>query len=227
MIGRATILRKCHAPLGYLSPGMIGFEARGSLSTHLPNAKTAPDRYLVRHFPGIQRALGSHELGDGHRLPAAGNPADGLANVKSDMVPILRTLQTGALSPGALRLLQGGSPRENRNDGHTFYPLPKLLWRLSRTAKATYMRIHLISRRQAAGVSIRFLASLPPVPPRSLTSPDWPNMSWRLLNPTPGEMRGGEMRSEKLASDSMFPLSLHRQCTGMTPPATTSSSAWP
>ena len=62
LIGHATISREFHAPPGYLSPDMIGFEARGSLSSRLRNAKTVPDKYLVRHFLGIQQALGNDEL---------------------------------------------------------------------------------------------------------------------------------------------------------------------
>ena len=65
MNGHTTILLEFHAPLGYLSPGMIGFEARGSLSRYRRNAKTAPGEYLVRHFLEIQQALGNGELGDG------------------------------------------------------------------------------------------------------------------------------------------------------------------
>ena len=45
------------------------------------------EKYLVRHFLGIQQFSGNGEPGSVFWLPGLANPADGMTQVKSDMAP--------------------------------------------------------------------------------------------------------------------------------------------
>ena len=64
----------------------------------------------------MQQSLESSELDDNFRLPGADSPADGLTEAKSDMVPLLRLLESGIFCPGGLRPFRGVSPRQG--EGH-------------------------------------------------------------------------------------------------------------
>ena len=57
---------------------------------------------LARRHLRIQPALEQGGLGNVFRRPGAGNPADGLTKVRSDMVPLLRMLEPGRFNPGSL-----------------------------------------------------------------------------------------------------------------------------
>ena len=70
------------------------------------------DKYLVRHFSGIQKALEAGDLENVYWLPGTENPADSLTKVRSAMDPLLRLLELGAFSPRPLRRLKGVALKE-------------------------------------------------------------------------------------------------------------------
>ena len=55
--------------------------------------------YSVRHLPGFQQFLVNGELGNIYSLPGLENPADGVAEVKSDILPLLRLLESSQAAP--------------------------------------------------------------------------------------------------------------------------------
>ena len=55
----------------------------------------------------IQQSIELEELNNVYWLPGAENPADGLTKVKSDMVPLLRLMESGTYAPGVLSPLKG------------------------------------------------------------------------------------------------------------------------
>ena len=61
--------------------------------------KMIAEKYLVRHFLSIPQPKEGCELDNANWLPAAGNPANGLTQVRSDMAPLLRLLESGHLRP--------------------------------------------------------------------------------------------------------------------------------
>ena len=65
------------------------------------------EKFLVRHFLAIQQAVESGELANVYWIPGLENPADSLTKVKSDMVPLLRLMESGHYNPGVLRPLRG------------------------------------------------------------------------------------------------------------------------
>ena len=64
-------------------------------------------KYLVRHFLSIQRALEGGNLENAYWLPGTENPADGLTEVRSDAVRLLRLSGSGGFRLGQLRPLKG------------------------------------------------------------------------------------------------------------------------
>ena len=66
----------------------------------------------MRHFLGIQQTLENGDLDNVYWLLGLGNPAGGTTKIKSDMIPLLRLLESGALNPGILRLLKSVSFQE-------------------------------------------------------------------------------------------------------------------
>ena len=69
-----------------------------SLFTRRGTRQTIAEKYSARHFLRIQQSLEPAELGN-----ANWNPADCLAEVEGEMVPILRLLEPGAFGPGMFR----------------------------------------------------------------------------------------------------------------------------
>ena len=65
------------------------------------------EKYLVRHFLGIQQSLDHGELDNIFWLPGTENPADGMTKVRSEMPPMLHLLEFGEFYPGTLRPLKG------------------------------------------------------------------------------------------------------------------------
>ena len=59
------------------------------------------DEFSVRRFLGIG------DLETAYLLPGLENPADGMTEVKSDMLPLLRQKESEAFHPGTLRPLEG------------------------------------------------------------------------------------------------------------------------
>ena len=101
--------REFYAPFLGLSRGTLGREDCEGLSTHLKNKKTIMEKFSVRHFLAIQQALEAQELGNVYWPSELGNPADGLTEIKSDVAPCLRLLESGARDSGILRPLKGAA----------------------------------------------------------------------------------------------------------------------
>ena len=70
------------------------------------------EKYLARQYVGIQQPLEEGELDNGHWPPGSENPADGLTEVRSDMAPLRRLLQSGHFNSGSSRSLKGATWRE-------------------------------------------------------------------------------------------------------------------
>ena len=82
-----------------LKDGAAGLEDCESLPTHLATKKMVAEKYLARHFPGIQRALEQVRLENAYWPPGTENPADGLNKVRSNMAPLLGLLESGRSNP--------------------------------------------------------------------------------------------------------------------------------
>ena len=87
-----------------LSPIATGFEYSGNPFNRPPIQKSIAGKYLGRHFLRIPQ---SEELDDAYWPRGLWNPADGLAAVVSDVVPLLRFLESGTLSSATPRPLRG------------------------------------------------------------------------------------------------------------------------
>ena len=107
-----TLLREFYGQFSRISPGWVGMGGCGSLFTHLKNRKMVTEKYLVRHFLGIQQSLEEGELENAYWIPGTENPADGLTMLRSEMGPIMALLETGRFQPGILRPLKGLASRE-------------------------------------------------------------------------------------------------------------------
>ena len=112
MVDRMSPLRDSHGHFMGMSPGLVGLEYCEKLFTHLRNKKPAAGKFLVRYFLTIRQALETQELGNVYSLPGLGGPADGLTKTRRDIVPLLRRLEPGAYTPGALRPLEGVASKE-------------------------------------------------------------------------------------------------------------------
>ena len=112
MVDHALLLKDCYGPFGGINPGAVGLEGCESLSSHLKTKKMITEKYSVRHFLSIQRALEEGDLEKAYWLPGTENPAGGLTRVRSDMVPLLRLLGSGGFRPDQLRTLRGVAWKE-------------------------------------------------------------------------------------------------------------------
>ena len=112
MLGNVSMLREFYGYFWDLGPGMVGFEDCESLFTHLKKKKVVSEKFLVRDFLAIQQAIEVKELDNVVWLPGLGNAADGLAKIKSDLVPLLRPLESGSYNPGTSRPQRGVAFRE-------------------------------------------------------------------------------------------------------------------
>ena len=97
MVGHVALSRDFHGLIVDVSPRMAGFEACESLFTHLKNRSIITETYLARHLSSIQRALERAEVGNVFRPPSPGNPANELAEVRSDLVLLLSLSTAGSL----------------------------------------------------------------------------------------------------------------------------------
>ena len=107
MVDRMLLLKEVYEPFEGIIPGEVGLGDYERLFTHLKTKKLVAEKYLVRHFLSIQRALEAADLENAFWLPGAGNPVDGLTKVQSDMVPLLRLSECGRCCPGQLCPLKG------------------------------------------------------------------------------------------------------------------------
>ena len=96
-----------YGPSGGMDPGAAGLEDCESMSSHLATKEMMAEKYLVRHFSSIQQPFEAGGLGNASWLEGAENPADGLTEVRSDGVPLLRLPESGPFYPGQLRPLRG------------------------------------------------------------------------------------------------------------------------
>ena len=92
-----------------MAPGLGGLEDCESPATRLETKEMFAEKYLVRYFLSSQRALGWGDLDNAYWPPGAENPANGLRDVRGDMVPLLGILEPDCLSPGPLRPLEGAA----------------------------------------------------------------------------------------------------------------------
>ena len=112
MLDHMTLLKEFYGPFSRVSSGLVGMEDCESLFTHLKNREVLIEKYLVRHFLGIQQSLEEGELENAYWIPGTENPADGLTKLRSEMGPILALLETGSFQPGVLRPLKELASRE-------------------------------------------------------------------------------------------------------------------
>ena len=87
MLGQMSMLREFYGNFAGSKPGMIGLEDCESLFTHLKKSKSITEKFLVRHFLSIQQSLGEKELNNVSWIPGKENPADGLAKLRSGILP--------------------------------------------------------------------------------------------------------------------------------------------
>ena len=112
MLDHMSMLREFYGHFTGLYPGLAGLEDCESLFTHLKKSKMITEKFLARHFLSIQQALEQKELDNAYWIPGKENPADGLAKLRSEILPLLRLLESGAYNPGILRPLKGISLNE-------------------------------------------------------------------------------------------------------------------
>ena len=94
------------APRGCVSR-FVGFCGLRESPPTSQKEKMVAGKFLARHFLAIQQAVESGGLANVYWLPGLENPADSLAKIKSDMVPLLRMMESGCYNPGLLRPLRG------------------------------------------------------------------------------------------------------------------------
>ena len=112
MVDHAALIRDFFGPVAGLSPGMVGLEDWEGLFNHLKPRETITGRCSARHFLSIRQASAQGGLGNIFWSPGMGDPVDGLAEVRSDMAPLLRLLESGKFSQGSLCPLTGIQSKE-------------------------------------------------------------------------------------------------------------------
>ena len=95
MVDHLLLLEDFYGPLKGANPGVVGLVERGSPFAHLKTKRAAAEEHLERHFLGIQQALEERDLENAYWLPGTENPADGLTEVRGDVVPLLELLESG------------------------------------------------------------------------------------------------------------------------------------
>ena len=107
MLDHVALSREFYDPVVAAFPGVTGFEICESLFANRKNKKVIAEKFSVRRVRGTQQLLGNKVLGNAFRPPGLERPAEGLIKVKSDSVPLLRLLESGASIPGTLGPLRG------------------------------------------------------------------------------------------------------------------------
>ena len=95
-----------------MNPGVAALEACESLFARPKTKKVIAEECLVRHFLITQLPSEESDLENAYWLPGTENPADCLTKVRSDVVALLRFLDSGAFCPGRLRPLKGVAWKE-------------------------------------------------------------------------------------------------------------------
>ena len=83
---------------------MAGLEDSGSLFTYLTKSKS---------IMSIQQSLEEQKLNNVFWIPGKETPADGLTKMHSEILSVLRLLESGTYNPGMLRPLKRISLKEN------------------------------------------------------------------------------------------------------------------
>ena len=100
-------LRYFYEAIEGLGPGSLGLGYCGSFFTRPKTKRAIIETYPVRHFVSIWLAFEQGELGNVNWYPGAGAPAGALTEVRSDMTPLSRILESGRFHPGSPRHLKG------------------------------------------------------------------------------------------------------------------------
>ena len=112
MVCRILLLKDFYGPFDGTKSGVVGLEDCQSLRAHLKTRKMFTEKCLVRHFSSCQQSLEEVGLETAYWLPGTEYPADGLTQVRGDMVPLLRLFESGRYFRGGYvpsRVWFGGS----------------------------------------------------------------------------------------------------------------------
>ena len=104
MMDRVDLSRGIFTPSAASGRPAVGLDDRRSLAPRLVFRWLVAEKYLAPDFLSVRRTVQSRALYNVFRLLCPGNPADGLAKHKCDVVPPPAILQRGAASPGTPRL---------------------------------------------------------------------------------------------------------------------------
>ena len=96
-------LRGIYSPFLGAPPVMVGMEERGSHFVRLRNETMVSEKYSMRRCLRFQQSLEDGDLDNVYWLPGLADPADGVAEDMSDMIPLPRLLGPGAFHSGMLR----------------------------------------------------------------------------------------------------------------------------
>ena len=91
---------------------MVGSEDCERPCTHLRKNRLIAEKFPARRLQAIRQATELKEFDNVHWIPRLGNPADGLPKLKSDVVPLLRLIESGSYNHGTPRPLNGAAFRE-------------------------------------------------------------------------------------------------------------------
>ena len=116
MVGHKSLLREFFGPFVETSPCLVGLEDYEGLLARRGNKGAITGENSARYLSGSQLSPGSNAMESVCWPPGTESCADGLNDVKSDMVPLLRMLRRRAFCPGARRPLRGASSREVGRD---------------------------------------------------------------------------------------------------------------
>ena len=105
MLDHMSMLSEFYGHFAASFSGMVGLEDCESLFTHLKKKKVIAERFMARHFLATQQAIEIQELDNAYWIPGKENPADGLAELHSEILPLLRLMESGTYNPGYLRPL--------------------------------------------------------------------------------------------------------------------------
>ena len=112
MADHMLFLQGFYGPSVGMNPGAARRKDCVSLFSYLKRKTMVAEKYPVRHFLGIQQALGDGELENAYWLPGPENPVDGLTKVRSNVNPLMRLPESGRFNPGRLRPPTGVAWRE-------------------------------------------------------------------------------------------------------------------
>ena len=101
------MLREIYGHFANLYPGMAGLEDCEHLFTHLEQNKMITEKFSARHFLATQKAPAIQESGNVFWIPGRESPAAGLTELHSEVLPLLRFMESGTYNPGFLRPLEG------------------------------------------------------------------------------------------------------------------------